>query len=104
MTIQLKSDDDAVSLQFEIANILRSEVGLHERYATVLAEPIVNGLRKRFRGENIYIGNSSKAERAERDEAIRKAFNGTNLDDVCKQFNVSKNTVYRAAHSKSGVA
>jgi len=46
MTIKINSDDDAVSLRFEITAILREEIGFHEQYAATLAEPIVNGLRK----------------------------------------------------------
>lgn len=100
MTIKINSDDDAVSLRFEIAAILREEMGLHEQYATTLAEPIVNGLKKRFSGQEIYIAKNEKTDILERNENIKREFNGRNLTETMKKYNLSKASIYKICGNK----
>lgn len=100
MTIKISSDDDAVSLRFEIAAILREEMGLHEQYATTLAEPIVNGLKKRFSGQEIYIAKNEKTDILERNENIRREFNGRNLTETMKKYNLSRPSIYKICRNK----
>jgi len=100
MTIKINSDDDAVSLRFEIAAILREEMGLHEQYATTLAEPIVNGLKKRFSGQEIYIAKNEKTDILERNSNIRREFNGRNLAEVMKKYDLSKPAIYKICRNK----
>jgi Mor family transcriptional regulator len=100
MTIKINSDDDAVSLRFEIAAILREEMGLHEQYATTLAEPIVNGLKKRFSGQEIYIAKTERTDIAVRDENIRQEFNGRNLVQIMRKYKLGKSSIYKIVGKK----
>lgn len=100
MTIKISNDDDAVSLRFEITAILREEIGFHEKYAAALAEPIVDGLKKRFSGQEIYIAKNARPDIAARNEAIRSEFNGRNLNDMMVKYNLSKPSIYKIVGKK----
>lgn len=47
-------------------------------------------------GTEYYLPALHTMTRAERNEAIRREFNGANLDEVRKKYGVGKTTVYRA--------
>jgi len=100
MTIKISNDDDAVSLRFEITAILREEIGFHEQYAATLAEPIVNGLKKRFSGQDIYIAKNTRPDVAQRNESIRREFNGRNLEDMMTKYKLSKPSIYKIVSKK----
>lgn len=100
MSIKISNDDDAVSLRFEITAILREEIGFHEQYAATLAEPIVNGLKKRFSGQEIYIAKNPRLDVAERNECIRKEFNGRNLEDIMSKYGLGKTSIYNIVGNK----
>ena len=57
------------------------------------AQMLVEGLRSRLGGEQVYIPKL-RPDREARDAAIRAEFNGSNLADVCKKYGVSKSLVY----------
>lgn len=61
--------------------------------AAELAPRLLIQLQARWGGMDIYI--PALDTRSCRDAAIRKMFNGQNLDLVCRQFGVSPTTVYR---------
>jgi len=100
MTIKISNDDDAVSLRFEITAILREEIGFHEQYAATLAEPIVNGLKKRFSGQEIYIAKNPRPDVALRNEEIRREFNGRNLEDMMTKYGLGKTSIYKIVSKK----
>jgi Mor family transcriptional regulator len=89
-----QTEDAALELEREFVDILRQEIGADERPATLLAQALVRGLRQRIGGAEIWIPAPSKSER---NAAIRREFDGTNLDQVMSRHNVSKATVYRAS-------
>ena len=46
-------------------------------------------------GVDYYLSRASTLTREERNLQIRKSFNGTNLKAICREYQVSKTTVYR---------
>jgi len=98
MTNQPKRDDGAIALQHEFTAIVREEIGMNEGFASQIAEALVRGLRRRFRGQNLgdyYLAEQSAADREERDAAIRAEFNGQNRAEVCQKYGISKSRLYQ---------
>lgn len=100
MSIKISSIDDAVSLRFEITAILREEIGLHEQYAATLAEPIVNGLKKKFSGQAVYIAKNTRPDVAQRNQEIRREFNGRNLEEIMTKYDLGKTSIYKIVGKK----
>lgn len=97
MTEQTKRADTAVALHSTFTSIMREETGMHEGLASQFAAALVRGLRRHFRGQRLgdyYLSEQTVAEREERDAAIRAEFNGQNLDECCRKYNLSKTTLY----------
>ena len=90
--------DAAVQLLYELTAIVREETGLSEVLAGPFADAITRGLRKRLGGQQIYIPTEDRASRAVRDAAIRRAFTGRNLAQVCRKYNISLRQGYRITH------
>lgn len=86
-----QAEDAAVQLQHEMVAIVREEIGMHESIATVFASALVRGLRRSMGGEELYI---PAPDRTERDAAIRREFDGTNLEKIMAKFNVKRTRVY----------
>lgn len=86
------AEDRAVSLHYELTAILREEVGLHEPFASQIAEAVLRGLRRRRGGEELYV--PKRAGRAQRDRAVLEAFTGANRREVCRRFEISRTTFY----------
>jgi hypothetical protein len=59
-------------------------------------------IRHAERGERPYITPASAAQRASRDERIRAQFDGTNADEVARQEQCGRATLYRALKKKPG--
>lgn len=103
-----QADDAALQLEHDMVEIVRSELGMHEREAFDIAKAIVRGLRKRYgglrvggRGAAIYIPAPSKRER---NDAIRREFDGTNLKDVMTRHGINRAQIYRIIKAGPGVA
>lgn len=77
----------------ELKTIVREDLRMSDVFAEKVSEVILCGLRKRIGGQEVYLPAEDKAKR---NEAIRAFFNGRNMDDVCKLYGVSPDTVYRA--------
>lgn len=88
---------EVLQLVYEVADIMRVDGGEKEPRASVLAQIVIDGLRRRVGGASIYVLAPS---RRTRNIAIRKMFNGSNLKEVCQKFQVSKTTVYRLAGNR----
>lgn len=86
-------DDTVVMLTNEMAEVVRQETKLKEADALKMAKALVNGLRKRLGGQDIYI---PAADKTERDIGIMKEFTGTadSLNYVMNKYSVTKSTVY----------
>ena len=78
---------------------------MHEVEASRVAVALVSGLRKRYGGERLgrrglYIPAPSKQER---NEAIRRDFDGTNADAVMKRHGIKRSTFYRVIGKGNGI-
>ena len=93
---RMSAREQADLLRTALADGLRETVGFKEPFAGFIATHLVEYLRERFvgAGREIYLPAPDKLER---DEEIRRAYDGTNLKDVCARYQVSPATVYRAA-------
>lgn len=91
------NEDAAVALLYEVTAIVREETGLSEALASHFAAAITRGLRKRLGGAEFYIPAQDKAER---DAALRAEFNGRNLDDLCKKYDITQRQGYRIIGGK----
>lgn len=71
---------------------MRQGFGLSDAFADEIADLILSGLRRRIGGRVVYVPAPDKKKR---NEGIRAAFNGNNLDEVCRIYGVCRSTVYR---------
>ena len=101
-----QAEDAALQLEHEMVEIVRAELNMHEREAFEIAKAIVRGLRKRYgglriggRGAAIYVPAPSKEER---NEAIRRDFNGANLLDVMAKHGIKRAQLYRILQTRPG--
>lgn len=86
-----KSDDAAVQLERDITNIVREETGMHEGIATMFSQALVRGLRRRLGGQELYI---PVPDRAERDAAIRRDFDGNNMEELMRRHEIGRTRFY----------
>ncbi|MDM0011978.1 hypothetical protein QTH87_05935 [Variovorax sp. J22P168] len=92
-----KPDDGALQLEHDLVEILREERGLADPAAFELAADLVRGIRKRWGGmrlgtRGLYIPAPSKTER---NEAIRRAYDGTNGPRVMREHGISRSSLFR---------
>ena len=91
-------EDRVIQLHRDIAAIIRRKVGMLDPFANQLAAAILEGLREDFGGGSIggrsgvYIPAPDKSSR---NSSVRAELNSTNMDAVCKKYNISVATVYR---------
>ena len=95
-----QAEDAAVQLERDFLAIVREDIGMNERLAGVFARVLVDGLRSRMGGQELYIPSP---DRSERDEAIRREFNGTreSLASIMKRTGLSRASVYAIVSRKS---
>lgn len=87
-----REESSALFLQREMQDIITSEIGLKPEFASLIANALVAGWRKRAGSQRIYI--PSPVDHAERNAQIRRRFNGTNRVEICKEFNISRTRLY----------
>lgn len=79
-----------------IACALEKFAAMSEPVAAALARQIaISAAELGHGGSHYYLPQLHTLTRAERDEQIRREFNGRNLSDVCRRYRVSRRTVYR---------
>lgn len=102
-----QADDAVMQLEQDFVEIAREELGMHEVPAQELASALVRGMRKRYGGMrlggrgHIYVPAPSKADR---DEAIRQAYNGTNGPEVMKAHGIRRSRLFQIVKTKPGAA
>jgi len=94
------SIDQQVSLTNEITRILREEIGYHEQFALPIAQAVVNGLIKRRAGDLLYVPTGRNSKIAERNQQIRREFNGRNCRELCQQHRLSRARLYQIVSEK----
>lgn len=87
-----QSEDAAIQLEHDFVEIIRRQIGMHETLATIHAQALVRGLRDLHGGRELWIPAPDKSER---NAAIRREFNGTNLNEVCARHGISRTSLYR---------
>lgn len=97
-----QTEDAVLQLEHDMVEIVRAELGMHEREAFVLAQAIVRGLRSRYGGERLgyrglYIPAPSKVQR---NAAIRQEFDGTNLKEVMERHGIKRAQIYRIVEER----
>lgn len=100
-----QAEDTVLQLQYDLVEIARTDLGMHEVDASRIAAALVVGLRKRYGGERLgrrglYIPAPSKQER---NEAIRRDFDGTNGEEVMKRHSITRSTLYRVIGRRNGI-
>lgn len=102
-----QADDAVIQLEQDFVEIAREELGMHEVPAQELASALVRGMRKRYGGMrlggrgHIYVPAPSKAER---DEAIRQAYNGTNGPEVMKAHGIRRSRLFQIVKARPSAA
>ncbi len=93
----VKEQEAVFLLQAELAEGLRSEVGLLPEFANEFAARLTRFLRIRLGTQNIYIPAPG---RLERDEAIYREFDGTNAPAVMRRHGVSRSRLYQVVEEQ----
>lgn len=86
--------DRSVTLLYLITGALQHEMQISERDAFRLARGMARWMGTQAGGDVLYCPKTSDADRAERDEAIRREFNGRNRQEVCDRYGISKSRLY----------
>lgn len=83
--------DHAALWEQEMTEILKERLAVQGLWATAMAREIVEGLRARLGGDDIYV---PAPDRRARNSRIRALFNGRNVDELCSIFGLSRSTIY----------
>ncbi|GAB2704056.1 hypothetical protein GCM10027195_03210 [Comamonas sediminis] len=96
-----RSEDMAVQLEVEMADILREDLGMTASEAADKAQAVVRGMRKRMGGNNWYV--PVLLDKQARDEAIRREFSGPNsLPGLKRKYGLTERRIYQIARAKQG--
>jgi Mor family transcriptional regulator len=94
-------EDEALLLEAEMTEIVRTEIGMHEAFASQVARAIVQGLRRVHGARRIYIPGINKEER---NRAIRAEFNGRNHAHVMQKYDISRSRLYEIVGAQQGTS
>ena len=83
--------DAAVAFRYDLVRALREGASLPEYIATPIAEKVASNLCKRVGG--MYI--PKREVRDARDQNVRDHFNGRNHEEVMRNYQISRATLYR---------
>lgn len=91
--------DAATQWVFDMTEILRDDLAFQEPWASAIAHEIVQGMRTRFGGDDVYVPAPDKSAR---DERVREMFNGRNIKELMQLFGLARSTVYRIVGQRGG--
>jgi len=89
-----QAEETALLLVYTLRDALMHRYDFGERQATEWADTLVNALREKHGGEEVYI---KAADCSERNAAIRAELRTGNAADVAKRHGLSIQSVYRIA-------
>ena len=89
-----QAEDAALEWERNLLAIVREDIGMNERLAGAFARVLVDGLRHRLGGQELYI---PAPDRSERDASIRREFCGGNIDELMKKHALSRASIYAIA-------
>ena len=97
-------DDRQPTLHADLVAIITATVLSSIKYEAV-AEAVHAAVRFHMGGRRVYVPMTDakmvESEIRTRDEAVRRAFNGRNMAEVCKAFGLSRASFYRAINPKA---
>lgn len=96
--------DRSMTLLYLLTGALQHEAGIPERDAFNLARGMVRWMAPQVGGDVLYCPKTLDADRSDRDEAIRREFNGRNRDELCSRHEISKSSFYRIISAASPAA
>jgi Mor family transcriptional regulator len=89
--------DSATQWVHDMTEILRDRLAVRDPWANAMAHEIVEGMRARFGGDDVYVPAPDKSAR---DERVREMFNGRNIKELMQLFGLARSTVYRIVGEK----
>lgn len=90
--------DTAVELHRVLTASISRRYGMAEVAASSMADLIASELRRECGGRELYV---PAINRDLRDTQIRREFNGQNIDEMCKRYQLSRSSIYRIAGDKT---
>lgn len=92
------------TLHADLVAIITATVLSSIKYEAV-AEAVHAAVRFHMGGRRVYVpmtdAKLAESEIRTRDEAVRRAFNGRNMAEVCKAFGLSRASFYRAINPRA---
>lgn len=89
-----------------VLRAVREHLGLKEPLATQFAAVIIRGVGVQLGGERVYVpqADAANAEQlAKRNDEIRRRYDGTNLDQLCREFRLGWRMIYNiVGHGRRG--
>lgn len=95
MTQAATDADRSITLLYLLTGALQHEMQMPERDACRIAKGMVRWMVPQVGGDVLYCPKTLDVDRAERDAAIRREFNGRNRDEVCARHGISKSRLYQ---------
>ena len=85
------------SLVCVITDLIETGSGMPPRAARQLAAQIVGGIRKQMRSDRLYVTGTDEADRAARDAAIRRDYDGSrqSRERLQLRWDISRAQFYR---------
>ena len=98
-----QAEDAAVQLERDFLAIVREDIGMNEGLAGMFARVLVEGLRTRMGGQELYI---PAPDRSERDAGIRREFDGTreSLARIQRRTGLSRARIYAIVGRECGAS
>lgn len=89
-----RSPQSRRSLLNVLAGALQSELRLAEHEAIRIARGMVRWIAPLAGGDVLYVPKAIEIDRAARNAAIRREFNGRNRDEICACYGIARSTLY----------
>jgi Mor family transcriptional regulator len=99
------SDDERLTLHADMVGVIVATVMRQLAAHHAVAEAVNAAVRLHMGGRRVYVPMTDakiiESDIRTRDEAVRRAFNGHNMTEVCKAFGLSRASFYRAINPKA---
>ncbi|MCM2311331.1 MAG: hypothetical protein NDI84_08010 [Steroidobacteraceae bacterium] len=95
MTQAAADADRSVTLLYLLTGALQHEMQMAERDAFRIAQGMVRWMAPQVGGDVLYCPKTLEQDRAVRDAAIRREFNGRNREEICAKHRISKSRLYQ---------
>jgi DNA invertase Pin-like site-specific DNA recombinase len=93
----MADEDDFVASIGEMISYFLDLRGLPESDCNALSQAVTEQIRNQYRGERVTIRKKPPNIRAQ----VRAAYNGSNANDLARQFGISRSSVHRYCRNLS---